>query len=209
MSVSLIALWIRLLWFWTSPLLLSCFGVEISACVYDSYGRYLCKDIMMGELCKSELMTSACCTEVIETSTNKFGCFMHYSEFFNPQPSFFVQDFAGILSREGPCKIWIRRALFKYSRSKRISMFTTTTIKMLSWEFKEQLKKAFLSFGIPRDLNLFFSCSDIYRARSIAAFQTTVYGKYWLREIFKFLLHVPVALDQRKQKYSEFLKFLF
>ena len=40
-------------------------------------------------------------------------------------------------------------------------------------------------------------------------FQTTGYGKYWLREIFKFLLHVTVALDQRKQKYTEFLKILF
>ena len=89
-------------------------------------------------------------------------------------------------------------------------MFTPTTIKKLSWEFKEQLKKAFLSFGIPRDLNLFFSCSDIYRARSIAAFKllstaNTDYVKY---SSF-YLIHVTVVLDQRKQKYTAFLKFLF
>ena len=49
------------------------------------------------------------------------------------------------------------------------------------------------------------SSSQKHRRR----FQTTVYGKYWSHEIFKFLLHVTVALDQRKQKYTEVLKILF
>ena len=37
--------------------------------------------------------------------------------------------------------------------------------------------------------------------------QTDIYR--WLLEIFEFLLHATVALDQRKQKYTAFLKFLF
>ena len=51
--------------------------------------------------------------------------------------------------------------------------------------------------------------TDIYQVRSIAAFKilrlraNTDYSKY------KFLLHVTVALDQRKQKYTEFLEFWF
>ena len=45
--------------------------------------------------------------------------------------------------------------------------------------------------------------TNIYRVRSIAAFELL------FTRIFKFLLLVTVALDQRKQKYTEFLKFLF
>ena len=37
--------------------------------------------------------------------------------------------------------------------------------------------------------------------------QTT--GKYWLLKIFKFLLHVTMVLDQRKQKIPNFLNFVF
>ena len=33
--------------------------------------------------------------------------------------------------------------------------------------------------------------------------------KYWLLKIFKFVLHVTVALDQRKQKLPNFLNFGF
>ena len=51
--------------------------------------------------------------------------------------------------------------------------------------------------------------TDIYRVRSIAAFKLLVYRQILITRIFKFLLHVTVALDQRKQKYTEFLKFLF
>ena len=52
--------------------------------------------------------------------------------------------------------------------------------------------------------------TEIYRAWSIAAFKllstaNTDYAKY---SSF-YLIHVTVALDQRKQKYTEFLKFLF
>ena len=46
--------------------------------------------------------------------------------------------------------------------------------------------------------------TDIIESET-SRFPTT--GKYWLLKIFKFLLHVTVALDQRKQKYTKFLKF--
>ena len=51
--------------------------------------------------------------------------------------------------------------------------------------------------------------TDIYQVRSIGAFKilrlqaNTDYSKY------TFLIHVTVALDQRKQKYTEFLEFRF
>ena len=51
---------------------------------------------------------------------------------------------------------------------------------------------------------------DIYRVRSIAAFKTTClqantdYSKY-----LSFYYMLTVVLDQRKQKLTEFLKFLF
>ena len=53
--------------------------------------------------------------------------------------------------------------------------------------------------------------TDIYRVRSIvAAFKLLVYRQILItRNILRFYYMLTVALDERKQKPTEFLKFLF
>ena len=71
-------------------------------------------------------MTSASSTEVVEsTATNNFGWFMNRLQLLD-----FVQDFPGILVREGPWKGFQSEGFrFKYSTNERAFLFYFASLR--------------------------------------------------------------------------------